>query len=160
MTSIMPQIERTGRKSWLLPASLALNLLFVGAAGAVALRYTGSVPLATVARIDHSATDRLNRLVATLPLNDAQAMRSELRTDARKVAAAQADLRLSQEEVRDRLRAERFDPDALRAAMAQVEVARQNYHLVLEEVIATAAVKMSDVGRNKLADWGATHGGT
>ena len=141
---------------WLLPTSLALNVLFLGATGAVALRYTGSIPLSAVARIDHSGTDRLDRVAASLPANDAQVMRSEIRADEEKVAAAQADLRLSQEEVRNSLRAEPFDLEAMRAAMEQVQVARGNYHMVLHEMIASAAPKMSVVGRNKLADWTAT----
>ena len=80
-------------------------------------------------------------------------MRSELRADAGRFAAAQADLRLSQEEVRNSLRAEPFDVDAMRTAMADVRAARENFDLVLHDVIAAAAAKMSVVGRNKLADW-------
>jgi uncharacterized membrane protein len=141
---------------WLLPMSLAMNVLFVGASGAVALRYTGSVPLSTVARIDHSATDRLDHIAASLPMTDAQVLRLQIRADEEKVASAQADLRLSQEGVRETLRAEPFDLAAMQAAMEQVQVARGNYHMVLHEMIASAAPKMSVVGRNKLADWTAT----
>jgi hypothetical protein len=145
---------------WLLPMSLAVNVLFLGASGAVALRYTGSVPLSAIARIDHSATDRLDRIAASLPATDAQVMRSEIRLDEERVAAAQADLRLSQEGVRETLRAEPFDIAAMRAAMEQVQLARENYHLVLHEVIASAAPRLSVVGRNKLADWTATRDNT
>ena len=99
--------------------SLALNLFFVGAAGAVAFRYTSPVPLATVARIDHSLAGRLDRIATSLPPADAEIMRAQLRHDAEKVAAAQADLRLSQEDVRKSLRAEPFDADAMRTAMAE-----------------------------------------
>jgi hypothetical protein len=144
---------------WLLPASLALNVLFLGATGAVALRYTGSIPLSAVARIDRSGTDRLDRVAASLPANDAQVMRSEIHADEEKVAAAQADLRLSQEEVRNSLRAEPFDVEAMRAAMEQVQAARENYHMVLHDLVAAAAPKMSVVGRNKLADWTETRDG-
>jgi uncharacterized membrane protein len=150
---ILPNIQSAAHARWFLMASLALNVCFVGAAGAVALRYTGEVPLSAVARIDHSAADRLDRMAATLPSIDAQLIRSTLRADEEKVAAAQADLRLSQEEVRNSLRAEPFDLAAMRAAMAQVQAARENYHSVLHEVIEATAAKMSVVGRNKLADW-------
>lgn len=158
--SIMTNTEGVVGARWLLPASLALNMLFIGVTGAVALRFTGSVPLAAVARIDRSATDRLDRLAESLPSSDAQVMRSELRAEEEKVAAAQADFRLSQEEVRNSLRAEPFDLEAVRAAMAQVQLARENYHMVLHEVIASAVAKMSVVGRNKLADWSATRPNT
>ncbi len=50
---------------WLLLGSLALNLFFVGAAGAVAFRYSSPVPLTTVARIDHNLVGRLNRVADT-----------------------------------------------------------------------------------------------
>jgi uncharacterized membrane protein len=153
MISLLTNTEGATRTRWLLLASLVLNLFFVGAAGAVAFRFSSAVPLSNVARIQHGATDRLDRLAATLPSTDAQLMRSELRAEAVKVATAQADLRLSQDEFRNSLRAEPFDLDAMRAAMDQVRAARDNFDLVLHDVIAASAVKMSVVGRNKLADW-------
>jgi hypothetical protein len=80
-------------------------------------------------------------------------MRAQLRADAEKVAAAQADLRLSQEAVRRSLRAEPFDAEAMRVAMTQNRSARENFDQVLHDMIAAAASGMSPVGRNKLADW-------
>jgi uncharacterized membrane protein len=158
MKSLPWKVDGAGRMRWLLLGSLALNLFFVGAAGAVAFRYSSAVPLSNVARVV-GASDRLDRLAATLPTTDAQVMRSELRADAKRVASAQADLRLSQDEYRNSLRAEPFDLDAMRSAMAQVQAARENFDLVLHDVIAAAAVKMSVVGRNKLADWPAKRAG-
>lgn len=151
--SILPNMKKAALMRWLMPVSLALNVCFVGAAGAVAIRYTGDVPLSTVARIDRSVADRIDRLSATLPPADAQLMRAELRAQALKVAAAQADLRLSQEEVRNVLRAEPFDLATMRAALQQVEVARDKYHQVLHQVIEASVANMSVVGRNKIADW-------
>jgi uncharacterized membrane protein len=150
--SILPKIEG-GRMRSLLLGSLVLNLLFVGAAGAVAFRYTSPVPLATIARIDHNVASRLDRIAASLPPADSQIMHEQLRHDAAKVAAAQADLRLSQEEVRKTLRAEPFDADAMRSAMATNRAAHDGFDLVLQNTIAAAAAKMSVVGRSKLADW-------
>ena len=115
----------------------------MGAAGAVAFRYTSPVPLATVARIDHSLPSRFDRIATSLPPADAAVMRAQLRDDAEKVAAAQADLRLSQEDVRKSLRAEPFDSDAMRAAMAANRAARENFDQVLHDMIAAAAAKMS-----------------
>jgi uncharacterized membrane protein len=154
--SVNSRVERGSRLRWLLLGSLALNLGFVGAAGAVALRYSSTVPLTTIARIDHSAIGRLSRIAATLPAADAQVMRTQLRTDAQKISAAQADLRLSQDEVRKSLRAQPFDADAVRTAMTQQSAARETIDQVLHDMIATAAAKMSVVGRNKLADWSAS----
>ena len=151
--SILPKMEGGARLRWLLLGSLALNLFFVGAAGAVAFRYSSPVPLATVARIDHSLAGRLDRIAASLPPADAVLLRTQLRVEAVKVAAAQADLRLSQEDVRKSLRAQPFDADAMRTAMAENRAARENFDQVLHNTIASAAAKMSLVGRTKLADW-------
>jgi uncharacterized membrane protein len=151
--SILPGGEGGGVSRWLLVGSLALNLFFAGAAGAVALRYSGPVPLTTIAHIDHGLANRLDRIAGSLPPDDAELLRTQLRGDARKVASAQADLRLSQEDVRKSLRAEPFDADAMRSAMAENRTAHENYDQVLHDMIATAAAKMSVVGRTKLADW-------
>ena len=151
--STLPKIEGGARMRWLLLGSLALNLFFMGATGAVALRYTSPVPLATVARIDHSLASRLDRIAMSLPPDDADVMRTQLRADAERVATAQADLRLSQDEVRKSLRAEPFDAEAMHVAMAENRTARENFDLVLHDMIASAAGRMSVVGRNKLADW-------
>jgi uncharacterized membrane protein len=151
--SILPGSEGGNHVRWLLLGSVALNLFFVGAAGAVAFRYSGPVPLTNIARIDHSLASRLDRIAASLPLPDAEVMRAQLRAEAEKVATAQADLRLSQEAVRKSLRAQPFDPEAMRAAMADNRTARENFDQVLHDMVASAAANMSVVGRNKLADW-------
>ena len=151
--SILPKLDGGVHLRWLLLGSLALNLFFAGAAGAVAFRYSSPVPLATVARIDHSLAGRLDRIAASLPPADAAVLRMQLRQEAVKVAAAQADLRLSEEDVRKSLRAQPFDADAMRTAMAENRAARENIVQVLHDTIASAATKMSLVGRTKLADW-------
>jgi uncharacterized membrane protein len=155
--SELPKSDSRSRVHWLLLGSLALNLFFVGAAGAVAFRYSSPVPLATVARIDHSLAGRIDRIAASLPPNDAQIMLTQLRADAEKVASAQADLRLSQEDVRKSLRAEPFNADNMRTAMAESRTAHENFEQVLHDMIAAAASRMSVVGRTKLADWPADH---
>jgi uncharacterized membrane protein len=156
--SMLPKSQRSTYARWLLPASLALNICFVGAASAVAYRYTGDVPLPVVDLITRSAGDRLDRVAAALPANDAQIMRAQVRAEEVRVAAAQADLRLAQEEARNSLRAEPFNIDAMRMAMAQVQIARESYHTVLHEVFESAAPKLSVVGRNMLANLSAIHG--
>lgn len=151
--SIVSGTESGARLRWLLLGSLALNLFFVGAAGAVALRYSSPVPLATVSRIDHSLASRLDRVAASLPPADAQLLRTQLRDEAVHVAAVQADLRLSREDVRKSLRAQPFDAEAMRSAMAENRAAREKFDQVLHDMIAAAAAKMSIVGRTKLAEW-------
>jgi uncharacterized membrane protein len=122
----------------------------------LAYHRAGEVPLTKVTSINRNAADRLGRLAATLPPDDAQIMRAEIGADAVKVATAQADLRLAREEVRNSLRAEPFDANALHAALQENHIALANFDAVLHDVIATAAARMSVEGRNRLADWPAT----
>jgi len=151
--STLPSTEGGAHWRWLLLGSLGLNLFFVGAAGAVAIRYSSPVPLATVTRIDHSLAGRLDRIAAKLPPADAAVLRAQLRDKEVNVAVAETDLRLAQEDVRKSLRAQPFDANAMRAAMAASRVAHDNFDQVLHDTIATAAAKMSVVGRTTLADW-------
>src|SRR6202035_468561 len=144
--SVLPKLDGAGRLRWLFVTSLALNVFFVGAAGAVAFRYSGAgaVPLSNVAQINRDVANRLNEIAASLPAADAEVVRSELRTNAERVAGAQADLRLSREELRNDLRADPFDANALRAAMAANRAARENFELVLNGVLATAVTPRCD----------------
>jgi uncharacterized membrane protein len=151
--SASPQVFSTGRMRWLLLGSLTLNLIFAGAAGASYIRHTGTVSLEPVTHMSQGAEHRLDRIATTLPEPDAKIMRSFIRAQAAKVVAAQTSLRLSQEDLRTSLRAEPFNPAAVRAAMAETSAARDNFDQILQEVIASAAAKMSPVGRSKLADW-------
>lgn len=151
--AVLSQTDGGARVRRLFLGSLALNLLFVGAAGAVAYRYSSPTPLESISHIDRGLAGRLDRIAQSLPPQDAELLRSQLRAEALKLAGAQADLRLSQEKVRNSLRAAPFDADAMRAAMAQNQIARQNFDQVIHDTIAAAAAKMSNVGRAKLAEW-------
>jgi hypothetical protein len=151
--TILPIRERRAYLRWLLAISIVLNAAFMGAAGAVAYRYAGTVPLTNVMRARHNMMAKLDEIAATLPSRDADLLRAEMGADASQVAAAQADLRLSHEALRDTLRAEPFDPEAMRAAMAVDRLAHEKFELVLHDVIASAVGRMSVVGRNKVANF-------
>ena len=58
--SLLPKFDGAGRVRWLFVVSLALNVFFVGAAGAVAFRYSGAgaVPLSKVAQINRDVANR------------------------------------------------------------------------------------------------------
>lgn len=148
-TAPMP-VDRTSR--WLLLASLALNLFFVGVAGALIVRNHAAAP-ASSAPVDRSAAARIERLAATLPPADAEVLRGEFRARSAAVEPARDAFRRAQDTAREFLRAETFDVGALRAAMAQTRAARQALDPVLHEAIAAAAERMSPAGRKKLADW-------
>jgi hypothetical protein len=51
------------------------------------------------------------------------------------------------------LRAQPFDAEAMRAAMAASRTAHDNLDRVVHDLIVATAPKMSVVGRLKLADW-------
>src|SRR5271154_251667 len=76
--SLLPKFDGAGRLRWLFVTSLVLNVFFVGAAGAVAFRYsgTGTVPLSNVAQINRDVANRLKEIAASLPAADAEVLRS------------------------------------------------------------------------------------
>jgi len=152
--SVSTKSENSSRARDLLLGSLMLNLLFVGAAGAMALEHSNTpAPLQRVVGIKHGIEHHYDRIVATLPPDDAKIMRSEFRGEAVKLAAAEAQIRLSEEAVRDSLRAQPFDPAAVRIAMAETGQARDRLFQLVHDALATATAKMSPAGRQTLADW-------
>lgn len=138
---------------WLLLASLALNLFFIGVAGAVLVRHYVAAPPAAGTAADRSDAARIERLAATLPAADADILRSQFASRRAAVDSARNVYRGAQETIRAALRGEPFSADAMRAGMAQTRAARQSFDQVLQGVILAAAAEMSPAGRNKLADW-------
>jgi uncharacterized membrane protein len=51
------------------------------------------------------------------------------------------------------MRAEPFDAEALRTAMANTRAARQAFDQTIQGAFADAAAQMSHAGRQALADW-------
>lgn len=153
--SLSLKAESPSRARYLLLGSLTLNLLFAGAAGAVALqRSSAPAPLQRVVGMEHGSIEhRFERIMAILPPDDAKIMRSEFRADAVKLAAAEAQIRVSEQAVRDCLRAQPFDPAAVRLAMAETSQARDHLFELVHDALATATEKMSPAGRQTLADW-------
>lgn len=153
MSALSPSLTEDRGTRWLLLGSLALNLFFVGAAGALAARHYLAPPAAPSAALDRSVAARIERLAVTLPANDADILRGEFRDRAASVEAVQGTYRQAQDRIRKALRAQPFETEPLRAAMAETRAARQDFDRSLQEVIAAAAAKMSVAGRDRLADW-------
>jgi uncharacterized membrane protein len=153
MMSVLSSAAGDDRASrWLVLGSLALNLFFIGAGGALLIRHFAA-PAATSPPIDRSVSGRIDRIATTLPAADATVLRDAFKADAPRIEATQAVLRREQDAVRTALRAEPFDAGAMRAAMANTRAARQSFDVILHDMVATASAKMSVAGRNKLADW-------
>ncbi|HTV38467.1 MAG TPA: periplasmic heavy metal sensor [Xanthobacteraceae bacterium] len=153
--SLSANAKNPARMRYLLVGSLALNFALVGAAGSVAYERTSAnpVPLQPVIGIKHTIGQRMDLMVASLPPSDAKVMRAVLRADASQLAAAETQLRLSQETVRSSLRAEPFNPAAVRQALAETDAARDRFFQLVHNVIASATVQMSPEGRQTIADW-------
>jgi uncharacterized membrane protein len=145
---------------WLVFVSLALNLFFVGVAGALVVRHYTQAPAASTAPLDRTAAARIERLAANLPAKDAEILRGEFRARAPMVEGARDEYRRMLDVARAFLRIEPFDDAAMRTALAAARGARQIFDQLMHELIVTAAGKMSAEGRNKLADWSAAARGT
>jgi uncharacterized membrane protein len=108
----VPTMER-GLSRWLLLGSLALNLFFVGIAIAMAVRAPAP------SYWDRNVFVRVERLAATLPPADADILRGEINANRAAIADAQTAYHTAQDHIRNVLRQEPFDVEALRAAMAK-----------------------------------------
>ena len=149
MTISPPAPAPAGRRSrWILFVSLALNLFFIGAWAAFAWRH-----YAWERHHPWTPAMRIERLAEALPAADAEKLRAEFRTRQSNIDAAIASFRQAQRALREALRADPFDPAALRAAMAEARSARSRLDEGLQDVIATAGATMTPEGRRSLADW-------
>jgi uncharacterized membrane protein len=147
IAQLAPSMTR-GSSRWLLLGSLALNLFFVGVALAMVVRAPAPAP-----GWDRDAFVRLERLAVTLPAADADILRGRTGTNRAAIEGAQTKYRAAQGTIRQALRREPFDVEAMRAAMADARAARQTYDQAIQGVYADAAAQMSSAGRNALADW-------
>ncbi len=136
-----------GSSRWLLLGSLALNLFFVGAAVAMAIRAPAP------STWDRNVFVRIERIAATLPPTDADLLRGQINANRAEIEDTQTKYRTAQHEIRATLRQEPFDPAAMREAMAKSRAARQNFDQVVQGVFAGVATQMSAAGRHALADW-------
>jgi uncharacterized membrane protein len=144
-----PVPARAGRWSrWILLVSLGLNLFFIGAWAAFAWRH-----YAWERHRSWSPATRIERLAAALPPGDGEKLRSEFRTHQANIETAITSYRQAQRKMREALRAEPFNADALRSAMAEARNARGKLDETLQDVIASAGASMTPEGRRSLADW-------
>ena len=142
-----PATLSRGSSRWLLLASLALNLFFVGIAIAIAIRAPAS------SSWDRDVFVRIERIAATLPAPDADLLRGELATRRQALEDAQHGFFTARQQIHAALRRDPFSANEMRAAMSKTRAARQNFDQILQGIFADAAAKMSRDGRLALADW-------
>ena len=145
-THFVPATTR-GSSRWLLLGSLALNLFFVGAGIALLIRAPAAPSW------DRDVFVRVERVAATLPPSDADILRGQIKTNQAAIEDAQTNYRAAQDVIRDTLRQDPFQPEAIRAAMAKTRAARQTFDQTIQGVFAGSAGQMSSAGRHALADW-------
>jgi uncharacterized membrane protein len=148
--SLAPAAMTRGSSRWLLLGSLALNLFFIGIAISLAVR---PAPAPAPTSWDPDVFVRMERIATTLPAADAAILRAQINVDHSALASAQSAWQGDRQAIRDVLRTEPFDQDALRAAMTRTRADRQAYDQILQNLFAQAASKMSREGRLAVANW-------
>ncbi|HWK94193.1 MAG TPA: periplasmic heavy metal sensor [Pseudolabrys sp.] len=139
---------------WLLLGSLALNLFFVGIAIAMAVR-----PAPPARNWDRDVFVRTERLAEGLPKEDGAILIAQMNANRNAIESTQKQYRATQEAIREAIRKEPFDADALRAAMSETRAARQAFDSAVQNAFAAATAQMSQPGRVALADWRSRRGG-
>lgn len=147
MAQALTASSRSGSR-WLLLASLALNLFFIGVAVAIAVRGPAPPP-----RWDPNVFVRVERIAATLPPADAAILRGAMQANHDAIENAQAKYHTARDHIHAALREDPFKIEHLRAAMAETRAARQAYDQVIQGVFAGVASKMSSTARHAVADW-------
>jgi uncharacterized membrane protein len=151
MTATYMAPERSGR--WLLIVSLALNLFFIGSAGALAVRHFASPPDHGPPARWRTAAGRIERLAAPLPPADAEKLRAAYHAQALAAEGSRDAVNRALEHLQAALRKQPFDPAELRTALNEIRTTRPAYEQVMSDIYFTAVVEMSAEGRIKLADW-------
>ena len=136
-----------GTSRWLLLGSLALNLFFVGIAVAMAIRAPAPPTW------DRDIFVRIERIASTLPAPDADLLRGDVKARRQALQDAQHQFFTAREQIHAALRRDPFSAEDMRAAMIKTRAARQNFDQTLQGIFAEAASRMSNAGRNALADW-------
>jgi len=136
-----------GSTRWLLLGSLALNLFFIGVAIAMAVRAPAP------SYWDRNVFVRVERLAATLPPADADILRGRINANRAAIEDTQTAYHKAQDHIREVMREEPFDLEAMRAAMARTRAARQTFDQTIQGVFAGIAAAISPAGRQALANW-------
>jgi uncharacterized membrane protein len=92
-------------------------------------------------------------LASRLPTEDANVLRTEFGKKSEVIEEAHRAAHRTRDAVRAALSAEPYDIDATRKAISEAEDAHLRLDKLLQDVIASAAGKMTSAGRSKLAEF-------
>ncbi len=130
--------------------SLALNVFLI----------CGIAAYVTSSALHHSASlgkggpaHQFEKVAARLPADDANVLRAEFGGKSEAVEEAHKAAHRTRDAVRLALSAEPYNLEATRQAMSEAETAHIRLNKLLQDVIASAAGKMTQAGRLKLADF-------
>jgi len=154
MSVVTPEVlqeERRAKRFTLI--SVALNLFFIAIAGTWLARSYFAPPAVVTVTIDRSAGARIERIAQTLPPADAAIMRAAYRDNAAVLDASRAEVDRAVADIKQSFRAEPYNIDTTRKAMADARINQSRVIELLHEGIASAAAKRSLAGRAKLAEY-------
>ncbi len=150
MTDVPPSASAGRARRWLLIASLALNVFFIGGLVSVAShRFTRPPPTPA----DRTLEARIDRLTNSLPPQDAALLQTQFKAVEATVERARQASRDAQQNVRVALTAPTFDPDAATQALGALREARERIWIEIHSALVKAAIAMSPEGRERLARW-------
>jgi uncharacterized membrane protein len=145
-TSVPEKRSRRGILLW----SLALNLFLICGIGAYvvssAFHHGDSFGKG-------GPVHQFERLASRLPAADASILRTEFAKRAKEIEDEHQAAHRTRDAVRQALGAEPYNAEATRQAMGQAWAAHVRLNQVLQDVIASAAEKMTQAGRSELADF-------
>lgn len=130
--------------------SLALNVFLI--CGVAAFLLSSSLQKPVHARGGGPAR-QFEVLASRLPTEDANALRAEFGKKSEAIEEAHKAAHRTRDAVRAALSAEPYEIEATRKAISEAEAAHLRLDTLLQDVIASAAGKMTSAGRSKLADF-------
>lgn len=131
--------------------SFALNIFLI--CGIAAFLLASPAPPTAPHLASGGPARQFEFLALRLPASDADVLRAEFYAKSAAIDEAHTAAHRTRDAVRQALSAEPYDIEATRKAIAQAETAHLQLDNVLQEVIVSAAGKMTPAGRVKLADF-------
>jgi len=130
--------------------SLALNVFLICGIAAFLLSSSLQKP---VHATGGGPARQFEMLASRLPSEDATMLRAEFGKKADAIEEAHKAAHRTRDAVRLALSAEPYNAEAARQTMSEAEAAHLRLDKLLQDVIASAAEKMTSAGRSKLADF-------